>query len=61
MKVDGNDLAKIIFKHGIITKATHKHCLRLTPALVIGKSDIDHLMTVVEESLRELEGVNNAK
>ena len=37
LKVDGNDLSKIILSHGMITKATHKHALRLTPALVINK------------------------
>ena len=49
--VDANDLAKIILKHGVISKATHKHCLRLTPALVINKKEVDDVMEIVEKSL----------
>jgi ornithine--oxo-acid transaminase len=41
LKVDGNDMAKIMFKNGIITKATHDFCVRLSPSLVINKDEID--------------------
>ena len=59
--VDGNDLSKIILKHGVITKATHKFCLRLTPALVINKKEIDDVLEIVEKSLQELEDTAASK
>ena len=33
--VDGNDFTKIMFRHGLLTKATHDMTVRFTPALVI--------------------------
>ena len=58
LKVDGNDMAKIMFKNGIITKATHDYCVRLSPSLVITKDEIDEAHTIIEKSLRQLEELN---
>jgi ornithine--oxo-acid transaminase len=54
-------LCSLIFKKGIITKATHKHCVRFTPPLVINKEEIDHVLGIVEESLYDLEAINASK
>jgi ornithine--oxo-acid transaminase len=35
LEVDGNDFSKIMFKNGMLTKATHDRTVRLSPALVI--------------------------
>lgn len=39
--VDGNDFAKVLFKKGLITKATHDMTCRFSPALVITKSEVE--------------------
>lgn len=38
--VDGNHFAKILCKHGLLTKATHDYTIRLAPPLVITESEI---------------------
>lgn len=53
--VDGNDLCKIMLKHGVITKATKDYIIRFTPSLVITKQEADEVAEIVEESLFELE------
>ena len=47
-----------MFKNGIITKATHNYCVRLSPALVINKDEIDETHEIIVKSLRELEQLN---
>ena len=37
LNINGNHFAKILMKNGILTKATHDHCIRFSPALVINK------------------------
>ena len=39
LKVDGNDYAKILKKHGLVTKATKESTIRLAPPLVITKEE----------------------
>ena len=55
LKVDGNDLSKIMFKNGMLTKATHERTVRLSPALVINKDEIDYALDIFEKSLTQLE------
>jgi ornithine--oxo-acid transaminase len=43
--VDGNHYAKMFFKNGLLTKATHDHTVRLTPPLIINESEV---MQIVE-------------
>ena len=38
--VDGNNFAKILAKHGLLTKATHDSTIRLAPPLVITEEEI---------------------
>jgi ornithine--oxo-acid transaminase len=40
ISVDGNHFAKVLMKHGILTKATHDSTVRLTPPLIIKESEI---------------------
>jgi ornithine--oxo-acid transaminase len=40
IQVDGNHFAKVLMKHGILTKATHDSTVRLTPPLIIKESEI---------------------
>ena len=39
-RVNGNDLAYILMKLGLLTKATHEYSLRLAPALVIKEEEV---------------------
>lgn len=39
-RVNGNDLAYILMKLGLLTKATHDYSLRLAPALVIKEQEV---------------------
>ena len=61
IKVNGTDLTKIMFKHGMITKSTHDYCVRLCPALVINKQEIDDGFEIIEKSIQELEIVNQER
>lgn len=40
VNVDGNEFAKILAKHGLLTKATHDSTIRLAPPLVITEQEI---------------------
>lgn len=40
LHVDGNDFAKILAKHGLLTKATHDSTIRLAPPLVITEEEV---------------------
>jgi len=48
-------MAKLLFKKGIITKATHDYCVRLSPALVVNKEEIDWAHERIEEAVHEME------
>ncbi len=61
LHVNGADLTKLMFSKGILSKSTHDYCVRLTPALVINKSEIDAGVEIVEKSLQELEVINNER
>lgn len=41
LKVDGNDLAKLMLKRDMIAKGTHKHCMRISPPLVISQPEVN--------------------
>jgi len=60
IKVDGNNLAKMFYKHGLLTKATHDHTVRLTPALVINESEVMNAVEIYEKALRDLEAMNTS-
>jgi len=47
LNINGNHFAKILMKNGLLTKATHDHCIRFSPALVIKKDEIDEAVLVI--------------
>lgn len=57
-KVDGNKFAKIIAKHGLLTKATHDSTIRLTPPLVITESEVDEVVEIVANASKDLVQLN---
>jgi len=61
LNVDANDLANLMFKRGMVTKSAQKYTLRLTPALVINKEELDEGFEIIKESLAELETVNDQR
>lgn len=58
--VNGNHFAKMFFKHGILTKATHDHTVRLTPPLVINESEIMEIVDITHKALKDLEDHNKS-
>jgi len=60
-KVNANDLAKILFKNGMMTKSTHDFCIRLSPALVITQKEVDEGVEVISQSIKELEKMNEER
>lgn len=59
--VDGNDLTKILMRNGLLTKATHDMTVRLTPALVVTKPEIDDAIEIVEKSIEELKSLSEQR
>ena len=57
LKVDGNDFAKILFKHGLLTKATHDSTIRLAPPLVITSQEVMEAVEIIKAATEELEKV----
>ena len=61
IKVDGNDLAKMFFKHGLLTKATHDQTVRLTPALVMTDSEVMDAVSIYDKALQDLTKLNEGR
>lgn len=57
-KVDGNHFAKVLKNHGLLTKATHDSTVRLTPPLVITKSEVMESVEIVAKAVKDLEKMN---
>jgi len=53
--IDGTMFAKHLFKHGMLTKATHEMTVRFTPALIVTNEEIDKAMELIRASLIDLE------
>ena len=51
LNVDGNDFAKILCKHGLLTKATHDSTIRLAPPLVITQSEVSQAVEIIGGAL----------
>lgn len=60
IKVNGNHFAKMFFKQGVLTKATHDSTVRLTPPLVINESEIMELVEKTHLTLAALETLNES-
>lgn len=58
LAVDGNDFAKILCKHGLLTKATHDSTIRLAPPLVITREEVLESVEIIKRALGDLEQLN---
>lgn len=59
--VDGNDFAKKMLKHGLITKATKDSTVRLTPALVITESEVEQALEKIALATKDLEHLSEER
>lgn len=48
-RVKGDDLAYILMKKGLLTKASHDYSLRLAPALIIKEKEIVEATNIIKE------------
>jgi len=60
-KVSANDLSTICLENGLLSKATHDYVLRLTPALVITKTQVDEGIEILSKSIKQLEQLNEER
>jgi acetylornithine/succinyldiaminopimelate/putrescine aminotransferase len=60
-KVKGDDLAYILMKLGLLTKASHDFSIRLAPALIIKEKEIMEAANIIKEGVKELEKLNNER
>ena len=58
LNVDGNHFAKILCKHGLLTKATHDSTIRLAPPLVITEEEVKQSVEIVGAGLEDLKLLN---
>lgn len=61
LHVDGNHFAKILAKHGLLTKATHDSTIRLAPPLVITEEEVRQAVEIVGAGLEDLKKLNEEK
>ena len=61
LHVDGNHFAKILAKHGLLTKATHDSTIRLAPPLVITEEEVRQSVEIVGAGLEDLKKLNEEK
>jgi ornithine--oxo-acid transaminase len=61
LKVDGNDLAKILCKKGLLTKSTHDYTIRLAPPLVITSDEVKEAAAIVAEGVHDLRALNESR
>lgn len=59
--VDGHDLSDIMRGYGVLTEATKDFSIRFTPPLVISKEEVDNAVEVLEQSLWDLEKLNEQR
>lgn len=61
LKVDGNDFAKILCKHGLLTKATHDSTIRLAPPLVINSDEIYQSVDIIKSATADLQNLQDSR
>jgi ornithine--oxo-acid transaminase len=59
--VNGNDLAYILMKLGLLTKATHDYSLRLAPSLIIKEDEVREAAFIIGEGVKVLENLNKER
>ena len=50
-------LAKILRKHGLLSKASNTQIVRIAPALVIQKHEVEQVVDIFAKALKELEAM----
>lgn len=60
-KIKGDDLAYILMKLGLLTKASHDYSIRLAPALVIKEHEVIEASKIIKQGVVELEKLNNER
>ncbi len=60
-KVNGNDFAYLLMKHGLLTKATHDFALRLAPPLIIKEQEVVEAANIIKVGVKELEKINKER
>ena len=58
LHVDANDFAKVLWKHGLLTKATHDSTIRLAPPLVITEEEVMQSVEIIGAALVDLQKLN---
>ena len=53
--ISAREVCEIMRLKGVLTKDTHYTVVRLAPPLIISKEEIDFAITVIEETLKEIE------
>lgn len=61
LKVNGNDFAYVLMKHGLLTKATHDYSLRLAPALIIKENEVVEAAKIIADGVKDLEKLNKER
>ena len=59
--VDGVDYANLLFKRGLLTKATHQYVLRLAPALIVNEKQIMKAAKITKYALNDLQKLNRER
>ena len=49
-----SDIALMLMERGLLTKQTHSHCLRITPALTIGNNEIQAIYQIFKSVLNSV-------
>ncbi len=57
-KIKGDDLAYILMKLGLLTKASHDFSIRLAPALIIKEHEVLEACKIIKQGVVELEKLN---
>jgi len=60
-RVKGDDLAYILMKLGLLSKASHDYSLRLAPALIIQEKEIVEATNIIKEGFKHLEKLNKER
>lgn len=58
IKVDAGHLSQMLFKHGLLSKATKSSFVRLSPALVVTKSEVTEIAEICHKAIKDLEQLN---
>jgi len=59
--VNGNDMAKAMLPHGLISKATKNSTIRFTPPLVINKSDVEFALERIAKATKDVERLSEQR